>query len=161
MREFRIKSADRLLNAALASVLLCAMITGCQKDGYDRVPVSGQVLIDGAPLTVGSVRFIPIGGGRPSFATIGAEGRFDFGQDGGVVVAKHRVEVNASEQLGHTGYRWHAPERYASSSSSGLEQVIERPTSDVVLNLTWDGGKPFTVKNTTGDYDPKNLKGRQ
>jgi hypothetical protein len=122
--------------------------------------VSGVVLIDGQPLTVGSVRFIPVGGGRPSIRSIWPDGRFDFGNEG-VVVAMNRVEVIASEQVGAAGYRWHAPEKYANYSTSGLEQQISGPTNDVTIKLTWDGGKPFTVQGPAGDPDPKNLKSRR
>ena len=77
------------------------------------------------------------------------------------IVGKQRVEVIACEQLGATGYRWHAPEKYASYKSSGLEQEVTQPTSDVTLNLKWDGGKPFTVQNAAGESDEKNLKARR
>ncbi|MEX0642539.1 MAG: hypothetical protein WD468_07550 [Pirellulales bacterium] len=160
MRDLRISLAARLANGTVGAVFLCAVFAGCQKGNYDRVPVSGQVLIDGSPLTVGFVRFVPIGGGRPSVAVIGVDGRYDFGEKG-VVVGKHRIEVSASEQVGATGYRWHAPEKYANYSSSGLEQEITKPTSDLVLKLTWAGGKPFTVQSAGGDEDPKNLRARQ
>jgi hypothetical protein len=140
--------------------LACVVCTGCRKGGYDRVPVAGQVVIDSAPLTFGSVRFIPVGGGRPSVADIGIDGRFDFGNEG-VVVGKHRIEVIASEQVGATGYRWHAPEKYASYTTSGLDQVIDEPTSDVKLELTWAGQKPAVVQRAGGDDDPKNRKGRR
>jgi hypothetical protein len=142
------------------AALVCAICPGCQKGGYDRVAAAGQVLIDGAPLKFGSVRFIPVGGGRPSVADIASDGRFDFGNEG-VVVGKQRIEVIASEQVGATGYRWHAPEKYASYSTSGLEQAIDKPTSDIILTLTWAGQKPITIQGAGGDDDPKNFKGRR
>jgi hypothetical protein len=146
---------------AVVAVLLCAMLSGCgKKSAFQRVPVSGTVVIDDKPLTVGSVRFIPIGGGKQSITKINNDGKFDFGEEG-VVVAKHRVEVIASEQVGPTGYRWHAPEKYANYSTSGLEQEITGPTDDVKLTLTWAGGKPYTVKGPAADADPKNLKSRK
>ena len=150
---------SQLPTIAAAVVLACAICSGCHKAGYERVPVSGHVLIDGAPLTVGFVRFIPSGGGRPSVTNIGADGRFDFGQEG-VVVGKQHVEVIASEPIGTEGYRWHAPEKYTNYKTSGLEQEISQPTSDLTLNLKWDGGKPYTVQNAAGEVDPKNLKSR-
>ena len=95
----------------VAAVLLCAVLSGCgKKSAFQRVPVSGTVVVDDKPLTVGSVRFIPIGGGRQSITKINSDGTFDFGEEG-VVVAKHRVEVIASQQVGPTGYRWNAPEK--------------------------------------------------
>ena len=145
----------------LAALLLCTMLGGCgKKSAFQRVPVSGIVVIDDKPLTVGSVRFIPIGGGRQAVTKINGDGRFDFGDDG-VVVAKNRVEVIASEQVGATGYRWHAPEKYANYSTSGLEQDITGPTDDVKLTLTWAGGKPYTVKGPAVESDPKHLNSRK
>jgi hypothetical protein len=158
MQSIKGSNLVRILGVAAAS-FFCAFVAGCQKSAYERVPVSGQITIDGAPLAVGHVRFVPSGGGRPSVATIGGDGRFDFG-DEGVVVGRHRVEVIASEQVGATGYRWHAPQKYASYLSSGLEQEISQPTSDLVIALKWDGGKPFMVQGSPGDGDPKNLKAR-
>jgi len=118
------------------------------------------VRIDGKPLTEGSVRFIPVGGGRPSITGIGSGRRFDFGKEG-VVVARNRIEVIASKQVGQSGYRWYAPEKYSSYATSGLEQEITEPKDDVTINLTWGGGKPFTVDGSSNEPDPKNLKARQ
>jgi hypothetical protein len=160
MRKCSSSIAEPLPRIAVLVAFACMCCSGCHKGGYERVPVSGHVLIDGAPLTVGYVRFIPIGGGRPSVTNIGADGRFDFGKEG-VVVGKQRVEVIASEQVGATGYRWHAPEKYASYSSSGLEQEISQPTSDLMLKLTWDGGKPFTAQSAADEADPKSLRTRK
>lgn len=144
-----------------AFVFTSALSSGCQKhQTYEKVSVSGRVLVDGSPLTIGYVRFIPTSGGRPAVANVGADGRFDFG-DQGVVVGKHRIEVVASEQVGATGYRWHAPAKYASYATSGLEQEIAQPTSNLSLNLIGDGAKPTVVQSGVDDGDPKNLKARQ
>jgi len=50
--------------------LLSLFAIGCSDGRPDRVPVSGQVLIDGKPLTCGGVTFIP-DGHRASHGTIG------------------------------------------------------------------------------------------
>ena len=46
-----------------ALAMVCSM-AGCGDGRPTRVPVSGQVLIDGAPLTHGYVRFTPAGDSR-------------------------------------------------------------------------------------------------
>lgn len=158
---FSIDSNGRVWRVFAALSILCALNSGCKKQqAYERVSVSGQVLVDGAPLKMGYVRFIPSGGGRSAITSINASGKFDFG-DEGVVVGKNRIEVLASEQIGATGYRWHAPAKYASSATSGLEQEITGPTNEITLDLRGDGGKPVTTQPSAEDSDPKNLKSRQ
>ncbi|QDT00957.1 hypothetical protein HG15A2_42990 [Adhaeretor mobilis] len=49
---------------ALAVVLTLGLLSGCGDGRPERVAVSGVVLIDGKPLTHGSVLFVP-GQGRP------------------------------------------------------------------------------------------------
>lgn len=153
---------QRMQNAAvLVLVTSCVLGSGCgQQQTHDRVAVSGQVSVDGSPLKTGYVRFIPAAGGRPSVANVDENGRFDFGKEG-AVVGKNRVEIVASEQVGSTGYRWHAPAKYASYTTSGLEQEITQPTSDLMFNLKGDGVKPPTTPGGADDADPKNLKARQ
>jgi hypothetical protein len=156
-----IDSNRRLQSIVAALIFAGALSSGCQKhQAYDRVSVSGRVLVDGAPLKAGYIRFIPFAGGRPAVANVDGDGRFDFGKEG-VVVGRNRVEVVASEQVGATGYRWHAPAKYASYTTSGLEQEIAQPTSDLTFNLNGDGVKPPAVQGGADDSDPKNLKARQ
>ena len=61
-----------LLPLVIVSALFAA---GCGEDRPDRVQVSGQVLIDGQPLTCGFVRIMPENA-RPSTGAIGPDGRF-------------------------------------------------------------------------------------
>jgi len=130
--------------AFFASVLALVLLSGCGETRPDRVPVSGQVLIDGKPLTCGHVRFVPEGA-RPSGGTIGPDGRFSLtcydGEDG-AVPGHHRIEVSASEPA-PGGTRWHAPKKYNRYETSGLETNVDGPTDSVTIELTWDGGEPF------------------
>lgn len=108
-----------------------------------RVPVSGQVLIDGNPLTKGYVRFVPTGG-RSSTGNLDADGRFTLGcfeAGDGALVGTHRVEVSGQEYIDDTHMKWHAPTKYASAETSGLTEYIQEPTDSLTINLTW-GGKP-------------------
>ena len=61
----------------------------------------------------------------------------------GAVIGKHRVKVTACESINERTSRWHAPKKYADVNSSGLEVEINEPKSDLQINLTWSGGKPF------------------
>src|SRR5262249_52460349 len=121
-------------------------LTGCGDGRPARVPISGQVLIDGKPLAYGSVRFVP-SDARASLAQLDSTGRFTlncFDREDGAVLGKHRVSVMAAEPLSRAKVLWHAPKKYAETNTSGLEQTITEENKSLVINLTWDGGKPFT-----------------
>lgn len=123
-------------------------IFGCGDGRPTRLAVSGQVLIDGKPLTYGHIRFVPYGA-RPSGGKLDENGRFTlscYGENDGIVPGVHRVEVNAAEPLSDKLVKWHAPKKYFRYTFSGLEQEITESTDSLVIDLTWDGGKPFVEK---------------
>jgi hypothetical protein len=110
--------------------------------------VSGQVLIDGKPLDYGFIRFVPKGG-RPAGGRLDDQGRFtlsSYGSNDGIITGVHRVEVDGSETISSTQKKWHAPKKYFRYKTSGIEQEITGPTDSLVINLTWDGGKPFVER---------------
>jgi hypothetical protein len=110
--------------------------------------MTGQVLIDGKPLTHGSVKFVPTGA-RPSVAKLDEEGRFTlscYGDQDGIVPGIHRVSVNGSEYISNNQRKWHAPPKYFRFQTSGLTQEITEETESVEINLTWNGGKPFVER---------------
>jgi hypothetical protein len=130
---------------SLVFLLTTVAVIGCGDGRPDRLAVSGQVLIDGNPLTYGFIRFVPQGG-RPSGGRLDAEGRFTlscYGENDGIIPGTHRVEVDASEWLSATQRKWHAPKKYFRYRTSGLTQQITGPTDSLLINLSWDGGKPF------------------
>ncbi len=126
------------------------LLAGCGDDRPSRLSVSGQVLIDGQPLPAGNIRFVPEGA-RPSVGRIDPDGHFALtcyeGEDG-AVPGNHRVEVVGKERLDDTSVQWHAPKKYASFRTSGLEVSITEPTDSLTIELTWDGGKPFVEQFT-------------
>lgn len=124
--------------------LLLGVSVGCSK-GIDRVKVAGQVLIDGEPLTVGFIRVYPEGA-RDSSSKLDSEGRFDlrtYKPGDGIPLGTHVVTVNGSEWLNATRKKWHSPPKYARVATSSLSIDVTGPTEDVVIELTWGGGKPF------------------
>jgi len=133
----------RRLSLPILAILL-TVFTGCGDNRPDRVPVSGRVTIDGTPLTYGHVRLVP-DNARPSGGRLDAQGRFTLtcydGQDG-AVPGHHRIEVSAGEMQG-SKMHWHAPKKYNSLATSGLDTTIGGPIDDLEIKLTWDGGKPF------------------
>lgn len=126
-----------------APVLTAA--TGCGDGRPDRVPVSGQVTVDGVALTGGYIQFVPADG-RPSGGSIDAEGRFTlncFADQDGAIPGEHRVAVVATEELTPVKRRWLAPKRYADHHTSGLKVSVDQGQDDLQIALTWDGGEPF------------------
>ncbi len=136
--------------ATLGGVLVgLVLAVGCNDGRPARVPVSGQVLIDGQPLTRGYVMFAPTDS-RPSAGQLDAEGRFKltcYEPGDGAVTGHHKVAVISKEPINDETVRWHAPKKYADASSSGLEQEITGPTDSVKIELTWGGVKgPITER---------------
>jgi hypothetical protein len=128
----------------LAPWALLLLLCGCGEGRPTRVPVSGVVLLDGQPLTRGHVRFVPPND-RASSGDIGPDGRFTlscFEIGDGAVVGQHQVAVIANEPLNETEMRWHAPEKYADHTTSGIVVDISGPTDTVEIKLNQDGSPP-------------------
>ncbi len=130
------------LRLVFAVALCISLIAGCGDGRPKRVPVSGQVLIDGEPVKAGSIRFVPEGA-RPSSSDLDAEGRFTlrcFEKNDGAVLGTHRVQVAARAMEGDK-LRWYAPQEYSDVETSGLSVEITEPTDSLVIELTWEGKK--------------------
>lgn len=131
------------------------LVAGCGGDGRpERLPVSGVVVIDGEPLTHGFVQVTPTGQ-RAAHGKIGPDGTFQlttFEENDGCVPGRHAVAIIATESINASSQRWHAPKKYMSNKTSGLEIDVKAdgPTDDVRIELTWDGGKPF-VESWAGE----------
>lgn len=129
----------------LAVTSICA---GCSDNRPSIVPVSGQVLIDGKPLTVGSIQFIH-SNARPAGGAIGPDGRFTlttYELNDGAVVGNHHVRIAASEPHGTDAVRWSAPKKYANTATSGIQVEVHDPVDDLKIELYWEGGKPFVER---------------
>jgi hypothetical protein len=113
-------------------------IAGCQKSHLDLVPVSGQVTIDGKPLTHGQITVMPEGH-RASIGKLDDEGRFTlscFALGDGAPVGTHIATITAVEPIDEHSNRWHAPKKYA-NKATGVWVVIDAPTNDLKIPLTW------------------------
>ena len=139
-------SRNLIVAGALASLLLGS--SGCGDGRPARVPISGQVTIDGQPLKFGSILFRPASGRAPS-GTLDANGRYvlsTYEKGDGAMVGEYTVAITGNEQLGEVAQRWHAPEKYSDPARSELKATVEGPRDDLNFELTWDGGKPFVQK---------------
>jgi hypothetical protein len=118
---------------------LLATFAGCGDGRPTRVPVSGVVLLDGAPLSRGSIKFVPMQG-RPSYGEIGADGHFTLtcydGQDG-AVLGKHRVQIDANRAISEKKAEIFSPIHYADFRTSGIEVEITKAVDDLKIELTW------------------------
>lgn len=122
-------------------------VTGCGR-GIKLVKVSGKVLIDGQPLERGFVQVIPKDS-RAATGEIGPGGNYTlttFENEDGCVLGTHTVTVLANESKGPTALHWFAPKKYSDPVSSGLTLDIKEATTSADINLTWEGGKPYTEK---------------
>src|SRR4051812_22994763 len=142
--HFRHAAAVQL---SIVIVGILSSFAGCSDGKPGRVPVSGQVLIDGKPLTCGDLQFVPEGS-RPSYAKLDSNGHFKlacYGSDDGVVPGLHRVGISGSEIIqGQTV--WHAPIKYANFRTSGITVQIDGPTDSLFIELGSDG-RSATVRN--------------
>jgi hypothetical protein len=124
------------------------LLTGCGDGKPTRVPISGKVLIDGQPLKLGSIAYVPKGA-RPSGSAIDKDGHFEltcYEHGDGAVLGAHRVMVTGAKHISETAIQWEAPKIYSDINTSGLVQNVDGPADDVVINLTWKGGKPFVER---------------
>jgi hypothetical protein len=127
---------------------------GCSDGRPERVPVSGQILIDGAPLAHGSILF-HAKDHRPAIGSLDSQGRFQlstYEPGDGCVPGTHAVSIDAGEVIGPTSTRWHAPKKYRNASASGIVVTVEESMKPVAIQLSWDGGKPF-VERVAGGGD--------
>jgi hypothetical protein len=131
-------SAARWILLALGLIFLAGSI-GCGDGRPTRIPVSGTVTIEGAPLTRGSIKFVPAQG-RPSFGEIGSDGRFTLtcydGADG-ALPGKHRVQIDANRPISNNKTDIFTPKHYNDFRTSGVEVEITEPVDDLKIELTW------------------------
>jgi len=154
--------------ALMASVFLLLFVGGCEQ-AVQRVAVSGQVLIDGEPLKMGSIRFVPESG-RAASSRISPDGSFRVAMKSlaasgaevvGLVPGNYRIAVSSAETLSEAEdaeVRWLVPRHYGNFRTSGLEADIQAPTESMIVELTWEGSaETDTETNTETDIEKSSI----
>jgi len=139
---------------------ICALVfSGCSEEAKNRFPVSGQVMIDGRPLSSGSIRFVPQHG-RPVSSTIDEAGRFRLTSQAvgdlsveGVAPGLYRVAVTSNRIIEEENAVWLAPPKYADFRTSGLEVVIDRPVDALKIDLSWEREEPDSAADAAPAVD--------
>ena len=139
-----VKSGSNRLSGMLFSLILLAVglsTLGC--DGRpSRVPVSGQVTIDGKPLEFGTIAFYPSAGGRPGGATLAEDGSYSitmYETNDGLPPGEYSVTVAAANWISDDACKWHSPKRYQDPKQSGLTAEIKSEDAALNFDLTWEG----------------------
>jgi hypothetical protein len=134
----------RKLNRSAPGLLLAALLAamGCGGSGPTLAPVKGKVLLDGQPLTTGTVSTQPAAG-RGANGIIHSDGTFTLssGREPGALVGTHQVAIVAfeggasSSPEGPQG-KLLTPQRYATAATSGLSLEVTNGENTPTLELT-------------------------
>lgn len=122
------------------------MSSGCGNNRPALKKVSGQVLLDGKPLTTGSIRLAPANM-RPAYGNLDGEGRFTlttYKLDDGVAYGTHPVAVSSYKISGPDDRQirqWFVPPKYGDPKSSGLTATIDDDTKELLIELSWGAEK--------------------
>jgi len=87
----------------LCLVSLGAALSGCSHRGYEgeqRFPISGKVTVDGQPLDLGVIAFMPQGGqGRVAGSPI-RDGAYAVPEEKGPTAATYQVQIHWNKKTG-------------------------------------------------------------
>ena len=142
------------------SFAIAIVASGCIEQQV-LFPVAGTVLIDGQPLPMGSIQFVPESG-RPFASKIRPDGTFKLvkvsvasNQEEGVSPGNYRISVASAEVIDEKGgdIRRHIPMHYADFRTSELEMEISEPQENLVIELTWEGFEEVEDSEDDGDSD--------
>jgi len=83
------------------------IVSGCSSDNRtETARVSGMVTYNGEPLRIGSLLFVPVGGGPSAQGNIDADGSFTMGTyelKDGAILGQHKVMITAITAPGGSG----------------------------------------------------------
>lgn len=89
-----------LVNELRLISLLVVLLAGCGDAGPARVKVEGLVQVDGQPMPLGRISFVPIEGSvGPEAAGEVANGKYHLTRHDGPIVGRLRVEIYAADEV--------------------------------------------------------------
>ncbi|QDV49668.1 hypothetical protein Enr17x_16890 [Gimesia fumaroli] len=123
-------------------LLLCILpltMSGCGDGRPARATVTGNVSYNGKPLSIGSLVFIPIGGGPPAQGKVNRDGVYEMGtfeETDGVIPGDYKVMITALTSSGGSGLPEDTvsaneapvsviPEWYGDLEKSGLQVTVK------------------------------------
>jgi hypothetical protein len=133
-------------NAAAISLAIVAATAGCRNaNELDTAPVSGRVVLNGKPLSRGSVTFVP-NRGRVANGDIQPDGTFElstYRSGDGAIVGSHKAAVlilrpDIDPAVGPERDKplMLIPPRYATAEESGLKYEVKAgQNNDFTLEL--------------------------
>ncbi len=81
----------------------CFIVSGCRRDGLDRVPVEGNITLDRKSVRDGYITFKPqTGTSCPDVSGQIKDGKYRISRNDGPVVGSYTVGIVASEPTGRT-----------------------------------------------------------
>lgn len=132
------RATMRVATRWLLVAIACGPLVGCDS-GPRIVPASGQVRMNGKPLTgyPGFVRVVPKGFRAATGRIDPADGRFSlttYTANDGCLEGSHPAAVIVNQTVGNRLY-WIVPEKYGNDATSGLTLEISGSTSSLELSL--------------------------
>jgi hypothetical protein len=101
--QCRCGSARVSLGIALAWALTTVFLSGCRKEGPERVILAGTVTYQGKPVTEGTILFTPAATSQvPSAGASIVDGNYKVDVHGGVPVGTHRISIQAYRSVPFT-----------------------------------------------------------
>ena len=126
-------------------MVVCALLTGCNRNGLDLVDVTGVVKYNGASLAGAGVTFVPAQG-LPARDITDENGEFSLktANQEGALLGEYRVTVSKSKSIeipqkyGFPEYRteYLIPQKYSKTATSGLTATVGDDDNFHEFNLT-------------------------
>lgn len=137
----------------LTSSALLLILAGCgSKDGLGRV--TGQVTLDGTPLSDASIEFVPVDGkGLTSYGRTDAKGNYEMmatRSAKGSAVGKNSVRITTYEVLDlKTTIPERVPTKY--NTATELEREVKSGSNSIDFELSTAGAKVIGKKRDPGN----------
>jgi hypothetical protein len=130
------------------------LVSGCEPNLNHKklVPISGRVMIDGEPLTEGTIT-VWVKDYRPAIGRIESDGRYTLlthKPGDGCRPGTHPITITSQVSYGEDSIEYLIPAIYGSPETSKLTITVDEPRDNVDYNLTWNDDPehtgPYMVK---------------